>query len=572
MSRSSLPAFLSALALGAGLLGAGLPAAADEDEPVKAENPNLPKQELTPQILQQLLLAEIAGARGKLDQSVEGYLKLAKQTRDPRIARRATEIALFARRHTEAQEAAKLWTETDPDSEEAIQVLTGLLAGGLGKLDEVEPLLGRLLTRQGKSPETVLMNLNRILARYPDKAEVRLSVDRLSEPYLKFAEAHFARAHAAYNAGDKDAALGLLDQALALRRDWEAPALLKTQLLQQAGKTKDAIAFLRGFVAHAPQATTARKAWAGLLATDRQFDAAQKEFEALASANPDDPELAYMRALLLIQAGKSAEATPLLQKVIGLEGNDADASRIQLGQIYEEGKREADAIAIYRQVGGSQRPSAQARAALLQAKGGDLAGARAELRSLRESAPKEARQYLLAEVQILRELNRPEEAFPLLDAELARTPEDLDLLYDHALLAELTGRHDVMERELRRLIAARPNDAQAYNALGYSLADRNERLEEALELIRRAHALSPEDGFILDSLGWALFRKGDLAAALVELKRAFALRPDPEIAAHLGEVLWASGSRDEAKRTWQDARRAHPDNEELSRTIKRFEP
>ena len=168
-------------------------------------------------------------------------------------------------------------------------------------------------------------------------------------------------------------------------------------------------------------------------------------------------------------------------------------------------------------------------------------------------------------------MNQPAEAFALLDAQLAQTPDDLDLLYDHALLAEQVDRLDVMETELRRLIAARPNDAQAYNALGYSLADRNQRLDEALALIRKARELSPEDGFILDSLGWALYRKGELAAALIELRRAFALRQDPEIAAHLGEVLWLSGSKDDAQRTWQEALHKHPDNEELARTIKRFE-
>ena len=154
----------------------------------------------------------------------------------------------------------------------------------MGTLEEVEPLLARLLARKGKSPEAVLLNLNRILSRYPDKAEVRRSVDRLTAAYPKAPEAHFARAHAAFNAGEREAPLVELDKALELRRDWEAPALLKAQLLQQAGKTREALAFLRGFVARAPQATTARKTYAGLLAADKQFDASLKEFEALAAA------------------------------------------------------------------------------------------------------------------------------------------------------------------------------------------------------------------------------------------------------------------------------------------------
>ena len=270
--------------------------------------------------------------------------------------------------------------------------------------------------------------------------------------------------------------------------------------------------------------------------------------------NPDDGELIYMRALLLIQSGKSTQAEPLLKKVIEQGGTDVDASRVQLGQIYEETKRTADAITIYRSVTGPQRTSALSRAALLQAKGGDLGRGRApELKNLRENSPKDMPAlFLLAETQILREMNQSAEAFALLDAQLAQTPDDLDLLYDHALLAEQLDRLDVMEAELRRLIAARPNDAQAYNALGYSLADRNQRLDEALALIRKARELSPEDGFILDSLGWALYRKGELAAALIELRRAFCAasgsrnRRPPRRSA----VAQRAG-KDDAQRTWQ---------------------
>jgi tetratricopeptide (TPR) repeat protein len=169
--------------------------------------------------------------------------------------------------------------------------------------------------------------------------------------------------------------------------------------------------------------------------------------------------------------------------------------------------------------------------------------------------------------QLLRDAGKTREAFELLDASLAAQPEQPELLYESALLAEKLGRHDVLETNLRKLIRIKPDHAHAYNALGYSFAERNQRLAEAEQLITKALHLSPDDPFIIDSMGWVLYRKGDNAGALTHLQRAFSIRPVPEIAAHLGEVLWVIGRRDEAKKTWQDAAKAHPDNEVLAEVI-----
>ena len=178
----------------------------------------------------------------------------------------------------------------------------------------------------------------------------------------------------------------------------------------------------------------------------------------------------------------------------------------------------------------------------------------------------------VAEAALLRDAGRLQDAFDLLEARLGEQPEQTDLIYETALMAERMNRLDVMESRLRRLIELRPDNPQAYNALGYSYADRGERLQEARQLIERALALSPEDGFILDSMGWVLFRLGDLNGALTYLERSYAKREDPEIAAHLGEVLWALGRQDDARRLLLEAQKKHPKNEVLSATIRRLSP
>lgn len=572
-SRFRLPRLWVALTMSLGLTAAGAQETVDSPPEPAASAPTtsaLPNQALTPEILYLMLMSEVAGARGNLDVAAQGYIELARKTQDPRIAQRAAEVAIAARRAPEALEAARLWVKEEPESEPAIQMLAGLLAGGMGKLAELEPLLGNLLARHTDRSGGLLMSLNRTLNRYPDKAEVRASVDRLTEPYLLLPEAHFARAHAAFNAGDSNAALSELNQALKVRPDWEPAAVLKAQLLQQQSGLAAALAFLKEFVAQQPAARDVRYAYARLLAVDRQYPVARVEFEKLVKEVPDNPDVGYTYALLLLQAGEKAAAEKEFLRVLKLERADQDTIRLQLAQLYEEEKRIDDAIEMYRSLSGPKRTTGLARAALLQARNGDLSGARVEFEQLRADNPKEATVFFLAEAQILREQNHVQEAFDLLGAALKKQPDQPDLLYDYALLAERLDKVDVMEQGLRKLIALKPDEAQAYNALGYSFADRNLHLDEAKKLISKALELAPDDSFILDSMGWVLYRTGDLQGARAHLQRAFAARPDPEIAAHLGEVLWMLGEKQAARALWEESLRQHPESEELSKVMQRF--
>lgn len=532
-----------------------------------ADETKLPKQPLTPQLLYEFLLAEIAGQRGQLGLSTEAYRELANTTRDPRVARRAAEVAFFAHRYDVALEAARLWRELEPDSAEARYLITALLVAA-NRSDEIVAQLSDQLKAEGANLGGALMQLNRQLARMADKQAARRIVDQVTAPYDGVAEAHFARAQAAHAAGDGTAALAEIDKALALRPDWEYAALIRVQLLPRGG---DAVGWLGRFVSANPKAQEARLTYARLLVGEHRYDDARREFGNLLAANPDNTEVIYAVAVLSMQLGDLPEAEKQLKRLVDLHYADANAARIYLGQIAEEGKRWDEAIEWYKQVdGGDKYLAARLRAAGVIAGRGKLEEARQFLRETVATTPAERAQLLVGESQLLREAGRQADAYAVLEAGLADQPDQPELLYEAALAAERVGKLDVLEKNLRHLIELKPDHAHAYNALGYSLADRNTRLDEAAQLIDKALQLAPEDPFILDSKGWVLFRRGDTAAALDTLKKAFALRPDPEIAAHLGEVLWAAGRQDEAKKTWKEAAKANPTNEVLADTIKKF--
>jgi tetratricopeptide (TPR) repeat protein len=250
---------------------------------------------------------------------------------------------------------------------------------------------------------------------------------------------------------------------------------------------------------------------------------------------------------------------------------DHDGVRYLLGQIAEEQKLWSNAIDWYQSIGtGEHAVPARMRTANAIAKQGKLDDARAFLQRVAADNPEQEVQLIVAEAQLLRDANRAPDAFEVLGQALHKDPDQPELLYDFALTAEKLERYDVLESNLRKLIQMRPDHAHAYNALGYSYAERNMKLAEARKLIERALELAPEDYFIMDSLGWVMYRQGDLKGALAQLQRAYDGRPDAEIGAHLGEVLWKLGRATEANRVWQESLKAGPENETLLKTIKRL--
>ena len=535
----------------------------------QAQPKHIPPTELSEPVLYEFLLGEIALQRGEDGLAAQTFLDLAKRTRDPRVARRAVEIANQAQAPQLALEAAQTWHELDPGSSHALQVVAALLIADK-RVEEALPYLEKLLASSGVNIENGFMQLNRLLAGNPDKAANLRVVRKLAARHPQLAQAHFAIAQAAAAAGDEPAALEAVRRASALRPDWELAALLEAQIVQKRSPAM-AAKVLGDFVEKNPDSREARLNYARALVLDKRIPEARAQFEAVLAANPGNPEVIYAVGLLAFQLKDYAIAEQNMKRLLGMKYRDADGVRYLLGQIAEDQKQWPQAIEWYEDIDeGEHELPARMRTANAIAKQGRLDEARAFLRKVAAEHPGEQAQLTVAEAQLLREAQRHQDAFQLLSEALQKEPDQPELLYDVALTAEKLERFDVLEAKLRKLIQVRPDHAHAYNALGYSFAERNMRLPEARKLIERALEIAPDDYFIIDSLGWVLYREGNLKGAAAQLRRAYSGRPDAEIGAHLGEVLWVMGEREEADRVWQESLKASPDNENLQKTIKRL--
>ena len=535
--------------------------------------PPLPGVDLSEDLLFKMMLAEVAVQRGQPHIAVQAYLELARETRDPRVAQRATEVAWNARFTSAALEAAGIWLQADPGSTQARQIIAALLVNQ-AQLAEARPQLEKWLAADRANVGAAFLQLGTLLARHKDKAAVFQLMQVLAQPYPGVPEARLSVAHAAGNAGENQAALDEARAALKLKPDWETAALFVAQSLQrQSGSDQEATRFLGEYLQSHPTARDVRLNYARLLANAKNYTEARKQFEVLVTEYPQNVDVAMAVALLAIQASDFDAAETQLKRVLELNYKEPDVARYYLGQLNEERKRFDEALKWYGSVaGGEQYINAQARYAGILAKQGKLPQARKHLQEATARNLVQRVQLTQAEAQLLRAANAYQEAFDLLGRALDKMPNTPDLLYDHAMAAEKVDRLDVLEGNLKTLIKLRPDHAHAYNALGYTLADRNQRVEEAHGLIQTALKLAPQDPFIMDSMGWVLYRMGRGKEGLDYLEKAFKLRPDAEIAAHLGEVLWALGLHDQAKKIWGGALKEHPDSELLQNTLKRFVP
>ena len=533
--------------------------------------PPLPAQELTEQIMFKLLLAEVAAQRGQPQIAVPAYLELARETRDPRIAQRATELAWNARFMSNALEAAGIWMRIDPKSTQARQIVAALLVSQ-PDLAKAEPHLEKWLAADRADIGHSFLQLSALLGRHKDKAAVLKLMQSLAQPHPVVPEARLAIAQAAWNANERPLALDEARAALKLWPDWELAALFQVQVLQKRSNA-EALQFLAGYLKDHPKARDARLNYARLLVNDRNFAEARKQFEVLLREFPQNADVTMAVALLALQSKDYDAAEIQLKHALELKYKDPDAVRFYLGQVDEQRERFDEALKWYGAIGpGEQYINAQVRYAGVLAKQGRLDDALRHLQQVGAQNNQQRVQLTQAEAQLLRDANRYQQAFDLLSDALRKLPDTPDLIYEQAMAAEKINRMDVLESNLRHLIKIQPDYAHAYNALGYTFADRNERLPEARTLIETALKLSPDDPFIMDSMGWVLYRLGQNKEGLEYLQRAFALRPDPEIAAHLGEVLWNAGQRGQARKIWDEMIKDHPGNELLQKTVKRFVP
>ncbi len=526
---------------------------------------------LTPDILYALLLGEIAGQRGDLGTAVSALGRSATTTRDPRLAERATQAALYAKNHDAALKTATLWIELQPHSLEAREAL-GESLFALGRTDEAlrefERILADAVPR--KQLGQAYLRIGAVLGRAQNRQLGLDVMQRLVDLHQDSPEAYFALAHLAVRQDDLERADKAIDRVLALRPNSEEAATFKVRVLMSRKESTQAQAYFEQFLAAHPKASAFRLSYARYLVELKQWDKALVQFKRVTKERPQDAEALYAAGLLALQTNELGEAEGFLERNLALQP-DNDQARLYLGQVAEERKRFGDATRWYSEITADEyRFEAQARMATVLAKQGAIDDALIQLRQIQSASTQQQVQVALAEDQILREARRHREALDVLTAALSELPDDPDLLYARALAAEKLDMLDMHERDLRKLLKKDPANAHALNALGYTLADRTNRHREALILIEQALALRPDDPFIMDSMGWVQYRLGNLPEAVKYLRRAMNLRDDAEIAAHLGEVLWVNGDRAGAESIWRRALEGTPDNEVLLAIIKKF--
>ena len=547
------------------------PPAKEAKRPV-ASNPKSASEQLIDQSGQQVfqvLVAEMALQLGDTNLATKAYSDLSLRTRDPRVLERTVEIAGYARRFDIALEAAKLWLDVEPDSVRAQQMLTSMLIMS-NRMDELAPTLIRMLEMDRAALGANLLGLNRMFARNEDRVAVFNLIEKVCRPFFGVPEAHYAVAIAASSAAMHERAQAEVNRALELRPEWEMAALLQAQIAARTSAAQ-AIAYLQAFVDRNPMARDAHLQLARALVGEKRYDEARQHFNQLLKGFPDNPDVVYPVALLALQQNDLAVAETQFNHLLTLDIPDKSIAYYYLAQIAEEKGKLDEALGLYAKVeSGDQMVQARMRSAQILAGQGKLDDARKLLSEASTGSEGQSIQFAIAEAALLRKAKQPQAAFDLLDARLETQPDNAELLYETALLAERLDQLEIMERRLRRVIELQPEHGQAYNALGYSFADRGIRLPEARELIDKALALMPNDTFILDSLGWVQYRQGDLAGALATLERAYGMRDDPEIGAHLGEVLWAIGRKDDAQKLLRAAQKKHPDNEPLADAVKKF--
>ncbi len=523
---------------------------------------------LTPDFIYKYLVGEVAGQRGELGLASNLFLDLAKSSRDARLAERAAKAAIYGNNPAVAVQAVSLWAELDPDSVDAQQTTVQMLVS-TGRMAETKPYLDKLLAKEDTRANGFLY-LHSLFSRQTDKQAVLVLVQELAAKYPALPESHFAIAQAAWDAGNRELALEQLALAEKLHPGWELVALLQGQILF-VDSPELAVNYYKDFLKKYPDANETRLSFARLLVNQKRFEEAKKEFVRLASASKENPEILVVVGLLSFQSGAHKEADTYFLDALNSDYADKDQVYLYLGHNAEKQGQDQLALDWYSKIQPGERYlDAKLNIAHVMSRTQGTDAGIEILKSLDGLHSAQQTTVNQAIASLLTQAKRNAEAYAILQETVSNLPNTPDLIYDFAMAAERMQKLDVMERELRKLIQLKPDYAAAYNALGYSFADRNINLPEAYSLIEKALLLRPKDHYIMDSMGWVYYRMGKLDKALDYLQKAYSTQTDPEIAAHLGEVLWHQGQRDEAIKTWEEALQSHPDNEVLLNTSKRF--
>ena len=532
-----------------------------EPEPVQ--------RELDEDLVYSYLVGEIGAHRGDLRTAQTHYMHAAILGQDAYAAERATRIALHLQDYQGGLAAARRWVELAPNDMTARQLAAVLFLrnqqpdaaaeqlDALVKIADARELDGFLQAAGALSVESDRAGAEQLMLglheRHPDDVRSLYALAVLEAAHRRFTEAE-AR----------------LRQVIDLEPDWEQPRVLLARVLVAQNRRDDALAFLEASVRRQADSTLLRTTYARMLVDAADYQGALEQFRNLSRLQPEDTELVFGYAMLATQQEQWDEARPIWQNLRG-DPDRRDEASYYLAQIEEQDGNDEVAIGLFGTVQGSElKVDAVMRMAQILARTGRLAEAREALQQARIANPGRAADLYIGETQIVQKYGDREAALALYATALAAYPDNRDLLYNRALYVVELGDFAWMERDLRRLLEEDPDNVDALNALGYTLADRNERLDEAFVLVSRALELRPDSPAILDSMGWVLYRQGDLERAAAYLRRALQLNQDDEIAAHLGEVLWVSGERADAQAVWREALARKPDSDKIREVLERL--
>ncbi len=522
-------------------------------------------------LLYELLAGEFSGVSGKLQDAVGHYSRASDLTNDPAVAARTARIALFAKQYPRALRATERWLALAPNNVEAHQ-MAGLLLVRMDRPEEAVEHLSQVIEHGQKNYDVAFTQLGLLLGQDSVTPAELKAMQLLRERYAKVARAQRAYAELAFRAGDMGGALAAIEDALKLEPNDATSRTLRSRILITQGRGEEAIADMRKLVRENPEDEGSRQNYARMLVQVKRYDEALREFERLLKAFPGNADLQYSVALLLIELKRYPKAKIQLERLLESDQYE-DEALYYLGRIAQEEKDYAMAMARYLRVQeGEFAVEAQIRVSDMLNKLGQMGKARDHLRRVRAQVHDDGvkLRLLLAEGQLLRDSKRYQEAYDFYTEALRARPDDQDLLYARSMVAEKLDRLDLLEQDLRAILAKEPDNATALNALGYTLADRTDRYAEALQYIEKALAQKPDDPAILDSMGWVKYRLGALDEAEQYLRQAYAKLQDAEIAAHLAEVLLAKGDSSKARELVRKALETAPEDERLVELRKRL--
>ncbi len=523
------------------------------------------------ELIFQLLAGEMAGKRGLVEIATEHYLKASELSPDPKVAARTARIALFSKNYDLALGAVNRWLVLEPNSVEAHQTAGVLQVRTENPQQAAEHFIA--VIDQAEDPEVSFSQLSLLLGREKVTASEIELMTLLRKHYPNAIYAHRGYAELAYRGKKYDPAHAAIVDALKIDPNDRISHILQNRILLATGKVDKGLQGMKAMVAGSPNDFDLRHDYARMLVKAKRYDQALSEYKKVIVAEPDDLDLLYSKSLLEVELKHYDDASVSLKQLLQSPHHRSEAV-YYLGRVNEEQKEYEQAISWYSKINdGEYYFEAQSRVADMLASMGHLPEAREHLARVRNQIDNEALQIrlYLSEGQLLREAGAYQESYDFYDQTLEKFPDNTDLVYARAMMAEKLGHLDWLERDMHWILEREPDNATALNALGYTLADVTDRYEEALGYIKQALELRPDDPAILDSVGWVNYRMGNYDEAERYLRKALVSLEDAEISSHLGEVLWARGQHEDAKKTVRNALKADPKDSRLLELKKQFE-